>query len=206
MSKVRRIQCYIITEKAFRVKKMNTKVLLVLLFAFCFYSCKEKKTQVPVFESSEETMYDSDSSENEEMDTDESDLSEIAVPFKVNHGVKTVEVKINDAIGVDMIVDTGCSGTLISLSEAKYLAEKGELSQDDVLGTSQSLIADGTITVNSVIRLRKLTIANKLSATYVTATVSDNIAAPLLLGNEVFDRVKEFTIDNDNQQIIFHLR
>lgn len=185
---------------------MKIKILLVLLFVVCFYSCKEKKTQVPVFESSEETMCDLDSSENEDFDTDESDLSEIAVPFKIISGVKTVEVKINDAIGVDMIVDTGCSGTLISLSEARYLAEKGELSQDDILGTSQSLIADGSIAVNSVVRLRKLTIANKLSATNVTATVSDNIAAPLLLGNEVFDRVKEFTIDNDNQQIIFHLR
>lgn len=182
---------------------MKIKSLLVLLFVLCFYSCKEKKTQVPVFESYEENMCDSDFSENEDMDTDE---SEIAVPFKNTNGVKTVEVKINDAIGVDMIVDTGCSGTLISLSEARYLAEKGELSQDDILGTSQSLIADGSIAVNSVVRLRKLTIANKLSATDVTATVSDNISAPLLLGNEVFDRVKEFTIDNDNQQIIFHLR
>ena len=66
------------------------------------------------------------------------------VPYKEAGGVKFVHVKVN-GVGWDMIFDTGCSGTLLSLSEARYLAEKGLLLESDILGTAQSQIADGSI-------------------------------------------------------------
>ena len=54
------------------------------------------------------------------------------VPFREAGGVKFVHVKVN-GVGWDMIFDTGCSGTLLSLSEARYLAEKGLLQREDII-------------------------------------------------------------------------
>ena len=200
---------------------MNWKFLGILL-AVSLSSCGgESNKKVAVFEeyidSSESSDFDDyeDYDNNDyEYDTEDSnDLIDnqaspdvISVPFKTTNGVKTVKVTINDAIGVDMIIDTGCSGVLISLAEAKYLAEKGTLTREDILGTGKSVIADGSIVTNSIVRLDKLTIGDGLTAHNVMATVSENIEAPLLLGNEVFDRVKSISIDNENKQILFHLK
>lgn len=129
----------------------------------------------------------------------------VAIPFTINGGVKTLPVTINGIINVDMIVDTGCSGCLISLSEARYLFEKGQLTEDDFIGVGQSIIADGSIVENMVVRLKKIEIGGKLQASDITATVSENVTAPLLLGNEVLDRVRSISIDNESQCILFNL-
>lgn len=181
----------------------STPLLIVLSF-LTLAGCKSKNdtnTSVSFYSAAD---YESDGAE-----TSGSDFSGngevIAVPYRMEGGVKKVNVTINDVIGVDMIVDTGCSGALISLSEARYLAEKGALTSDDILGTTQSQIADGSIVENGVVLLRKVSIGGKITATDVTATVSENLNAPLLLGNEVLDRVKSISIDNEGQQILFEM-
>ena len=107
---------------------------------------------------------------------------------------------------LDMIFDTGCSGTLISIAEANYLYQKGLLNQEDILGVSQSLIADGSIVENAEINLKEVIIAGKIVCSNVRATVSNSLLAPLLLGNEVLDRAASYTIDNVNKTIIFKLK
>lgn len=129
---------------------------------------------------------------------------DVAVPFTEEMGVKLVNVKINGSIGVDMIIDSGCSGTLISLAEAQYLAQKGVLTEDDIMGQQQAQIADGSITLNTVVRLRQLVIGDAILCPDVIATVSDNMNAPLLLGNEVLNRIGAYTVDNENSLLIFH--
>jgi len=172
----------------------NVSLLVGYVFiAFYTFSCSNNSGNtkaVPVFEDYTEDSF-----------FDETDI--VTVPFIVQDGVKMVDVEINDAINVKMIVDTGCSGALISLSEARYLAEIGSLTEKDIIGEGKSMVADGRIVVNAMVRLRKMTIGGLLTASGVTATVSDNISAPLLLGNEVLDRVKSIVIDNEENQILF---
>ena len=83
----------------------NIYLLIGLIFiAHCAMSCgnnSEKNKAVPVFEDFTDDSFD-----------DETDV--VAIPFIVQDGVKLVDVEINDAINVKMIVDTGCSGALIS--------------------------------------------------------------------------------------------
>ena len=107
---------------------------------------------------------------------------------------------------VKMILDSGCSSTLISIAEANYLYQKGYITQDDILGMTQTQIADGSIQENMVINLRELVIGNKISCTNVTAVVSANAQAPLLLGNEVLNRAPSYSVDNLNKVIIFKLK
>jgi len=130
---------------------------------------------------------------------------EVAIPFREEDGVKYVQVKVN-GVGFEMIFDTGCSGTLISLAEANYLYQKGKLDKEDILGIAHSQIADGSVMENMVVNLKQVVIDNQIVCSNVQATVSDNIHAPLLLGNEVLNRLATITIDNENKLLDFKLK
>lgn len=171
------------------------RCMFLLTMSIFLFSCSEKKKRPVYVDLNEESTVTTGA---------------VEVPFKEDAGVKFVHVQVN-GIGWNMIFDTGCSSTLLSLSEARYLAEKGLLVQDDILGVSQAQIADGSIVENMVVNLREIRIptndGSSISCHNVQATVSENINAPLLLGNEVLDEVAEnYTIDNRKKVILFNLK
>lgn len=129
----------------------------------------------------------------------------IEVPFVEDGGVKYLDVEI-DGVGLKMIIDSGCSSTMISLAEANYLYEKGRLTIDDILGTANSAIADGSIVENVVVRLHNVVIAGQISCGDIEAVVATNTQAPLLLGNGILNRAASYSIDNVNKTIRFHLK
>lgn len=133
------------------------------------------------------------------------DADIISVPFKERGGVKYVKVSVN-GLEIEMIFDTGCSGTLISVAEANYLYQKGYLTTNDIIGMTQSQIADGSIVENMLVNLKEVIIDGKIQCMNVIATVSSNNNAPLLLGNEVLNRVASYVVDNKNKTIDFKLR
>ncbi len=156
-----------------------------------FLSCSKKEKKALVFQGGFEDNYSND--------------SEVTIPFEEQGGIKLIDVTVNGQFTVKMILDSGCSGTLISIAEAKYLYQKGCFDESDILGMSHSQIADGSIVENMVINLKELVIGNKISCSNVTATVSSNADAPLLLGNEVLNRVPSYSVDNTNKVIKFQL-
>lgn len=179
-------------------------LLVIVLFSSCGNN-KEKK--VAIFENAidysddveeEAGYYESESSDIE-------DESEVRISYIEKNGVKMIPVVLNGIINADMILDTGCSKAMISLSEARYLASKGTLTEEDILGIGSTQIADGSIVENAIVRLRKVELGGKLVAYNVEATVSDNLQAPLLLGNEIFDRVKSVSINNETEEVVFNL-
>ncbi len=157
-------------------------------------SSSQPKTSIPYVSYSDDDEWDEYTS---------ADI--VSIPYQECDGVKTIKVRLN-GMAVDMIFDTGCSGTLISLAEARYMYSRGLLTDDDILGTSHSQIADGSIVENMVINLDRIVIDEKLSCSNVQATVCLNNEAPLLLGNEVLNRVASYTIDNENKVIKFKLK
>lgn len=157
-------------------------------------SSSQPKTSIPYVSYSDEDEWDEDTS---------ADI--VSIPYQERGGVKTIKVTLNGMM-VDMIFDTGCSGTLISLAEAQYMYSRGLLTDDDILGTSHSQIADGSIVENMVINLDRIVIDEKLACRNVQATVCLNNEAPLLLGNEVLNRAASYTIDNENKVIKFKLK
>lgn len=184
---------------------MKTNFLLVLYVFFLLISCKSEKKNLPYYGDGEldgDTMETSASTSSDYYLDDD----EVVVPFEEQGGLKFIDVTVNGQFTVKMILDSGCSGTLISIAEAKYLYDKGCFTQDDIIGTTQSLIADGSIVENMVINLRELVIGDKISCSNVTATVSANAQAPLLLGNEVLNRVTSYSVDNQNKVIKFKLK
>lgn len=165
------------------------KGVFIFTIAFLLCSCVSESKKPVYYDVSEET----ESSE------------EIVVPFRDENGVKLVPVKVN-GVGFEMIFDTGCSGTLISLAEAQYLYSKGTLTEEDFLRVAPSQIADGSVVENMVVNLKEVVIDDRIFCANVQATVSSNANAPLLLGNEVLDRTATITIDNNNNTLIFKLK
>lgn len=199
---------------------MKGIVFSCFLFVIVFlYSCGSDKAKVgPVYvdmdiadtdiECGDEMEYGEESYHHEEVDTtnDIQNVNEvIEIPFRNVNGVKYVDVKVN-GVGFEMIFDTGCSGALISAAEANYLYQKGKLTQEDILGISASQIADGSIVENMIVNLKEVVINDRIYCLNVKATVINNNNAPLLLGNEVLDRVATIEIDNENQTLNFRLK
>ena len=169
-------------------------VLYALMIVFLLSCTQEKKRPV----------YYSDDTNLEYQDITLSD-KEISIPFREENGVKYIQVEVN-GMPLEMIFDTGCSSTLLSLTEANYLYQKGKLAKEDLLGISKSQIADGSIVENMVVNLKEIVIDDQIVCPNVTATVSNNLNAPLLLGNEILNRLATITIDNDNNKLKFKLK
>lgn len=183
------------------------KYLALLLVVIIFASCDGKKKRPAFYDNGADTEVDSVAYDNEvSFDYEQMPDTEIvSIPFTEKSGVKYVNVSVN-GFGFEMIFDTGCSGTLISVAEANYLYQKGYLTEDDIMGVTQSQIADGSIVEDMVINLKEVIIDGKITCPNVTATVSSNNNAPLLLGNEVLNRVAAYAVDNENQTINFKLK
>ena len=180
-----------------------TKIEFATLCVIGLCACNPKSKTIYF-----DTDYSSSIINEDEMpETDHAflDTDEITIPYREESGVKIIPIKVN-GIGLDMIFDTGCSSTLISIAEANYLYQKGLLAYEDLLGITHSVIADGSIVENAVVNLKEVIIADRIICLNVQATVSNNISAPLLLGNEVLNRVASYTIDNINKTIIFKLK
>ncbi len=129
----------------------------------------------------------------------------VEVPFREQEGVRTVQVKINDCAEFPMIFDTGCSGVSISILELATLIKHGYISEDDVIGITQTQIADGSVVETAVVNLRKLQIG-EYECRDVQASISDNGAAPLLLGNGALKNVESFDVDDNAKVIKFYLK
>ena len=167
----------------------NIMIMSALFGCLVLTACKSKPKQTYYDATFNDAEPDSNEAAGEATASFEDQPGEIiSVPYEERGNVKYVDVSVN-GFGFQMIFDTGCSGTLISVAEARYLYEKGYLTEDDFLGVTKSQIADGSIVENMVVNLKEVIIGNKILCKDVQATVSANNNAPLLLGNEVLNRV-----------------
>ncbi len=121
--------------------------------------------------------------------------------MEVENGVRYVWIEIN-GIRLRFIFDTGASSICISPAEATVLYRQGTLKKEDVLDVEYFQDATGRISEGTKINLREVKIGNMILQN-VKATVVDNINAPLLLGQTVFERFGSIEIDNEKREIIF---
>ena len=107
---------------------------------------------------------------------------------------------------MNMIYDTGCSGVSLSLNEVQTLLKNGKLGLDDILNSSYSTIADGSIVENGMINIKRIEIGGEegIVLENIQAAVALNQIAPILLGNSVLDELASVEVDNIGKVIIFH--
>jgi len=171
--------------------KSVLKIASVLLFSMFVCACGNKDKKPPVDLSKAKINL----------------AKEVVLPYQELGGVKTIPVKLN-GVSMDMIFDTGCSGMSLSLNELQTMAKNGKISNTDVIGTTASTIADGTIVEQGLINLREVQIGGEdgIILYNVEAAVALNQQAPILLGNGVLDEVASVEVDNVNKKIKFKRR
>lgn len=121
--------------------------------------------------------------------------AEVRIHMEKEAGVYKVPCSVN-GLKLKFIFDTGAASVCISQTYAEMMLENGYLDESDILGKSQSTIADGSNIDNVVINLRKVEIGG-LSLENVSAVVVPTQNAPLLLGQSVIQRIGKVSIDGE---------
>lgn len=123
------------------------------------------------------------------------------VKMEKKNGVNEVPVEINGS-KMFFIFDTGAGMVSISGTEALFLYKQGTLTEEDILGTTNFIDANGDISEGTVINLKTVKIGNR-TLQNIKASVVHNMQAPLLLGQTVLENFGKISIDNNKDEIIF---
>jgi len=132
---------------------------------------------------------------------DQESIAGFTVKMTKESGVFMVPVEINGNT-MKFIFDTGASDITISDVEAIFLYKQGKLLKEDILGTQQYQIADGSIAEGTIINLRTVKIGRKILKN-VKASIVHNMDAPLLLGQSALARFGKVSIDYNRNEITF---
>ncbi len=123
------------------------------------------------------------------------------VHMEKESGVYKIPVSINGT-SMDFIFDTGAGLISISNVEASYLYKQGKLTDDDLIGTSNFIDANGNVSAGGIIRLKEVKIADR-TIYNVDANVVNNDKAPLLFGQSALEKFGNISIDYKNSTITF---
>jgi len=165
-------------------------VLIASVFIILFYSCRHRSGREN--HSERGTIEASRSSHSYEKSV---------VKMNKENGVYHVPCKINGT-EMEFIFDTGASDITMSQTEAMFLYKQGKLKKNDIVGTQQYQIADGSIHEGMVVILRKVEIGN-CELKDVQASIVDNMDAPLLLGQSALANFGKISIDYNRNEITF---
>lgn len=117
-------------------------------------------------------------------------------------GVYEVPVTLNDVLRINFVLDTGAADVLISPDVALTLYRTGTIESGDWLPGRTYSFADGSSAKSSRFLLRSVQIGNRRLGS-VACAISQNIGAPMLLGQSVLERLGKYSIDYDHGVIRF---
>ena len=115
-------------------------------------------------------------------------------------GTYHVSGRVNGAVTVDFIFDTGASDVSLPETAVQALTRAGKLDKTDYGGTRTYRIADGSTVSKQVIILRELTVGGH-TVTNVTASVGRG-RSPALLGQSFLSKFPSWTLDNERNQLV----
>jgi clan AA aspartic protease (TIGR02281 family) len=117
------------------------------------------------------------------------------IALRNNGGVYVVPVRINEAITLDFIVDSGASDVLIPADVAMTLARTGTIAPGDFIGDREYRVADGSTLKSERFILRELKVGDRVLSNVVASIGS--VKGELLLGQSFLARFGSWSIDND---------
>lgn len=117
------------------------------------------------------------------------------IQMEHENGVFKISCLVNGA-KMKMIFDTGASTVSLSESMANFLYDNDYITKEDILGTSKSRTADGSIHDNVVINIKDIEISG-LHLKNVQAVVISSQNAPLLLGQSAIQKLGSITIEGN---------
>lgn len=134
--------------------------------------------------------------------TEEQVSGSTRVKMTEENGIYYVPVEVN-GLNLKFVFDTGASAISISSAEVAVMYRQGLITQDDVLGTSQMMDANGDITEGAIVNLRTVKIGD-ITLHNIQASVEDNMQAPLLFGQSALSKFGKVSIDYEKGYIEFN--
>ena len=119
--------------------------------------------------------------------------SSVTILMNKRGSVYYVPCKIN-GLKSDFVFDTGAGIISLSSEFATRLSELGLLTDDDIVGETNLIVADGRSNSATVVNIKDVEIAG-LHINNVEAAINPNQNAPLLLGQSAIEKLGKITID-----------
>lgn len=116
------------------------------------------------------------------------------------NGVYTVPVRINDALTVNFVVDSGASEVQIPAEVAQTLLRKGALQERDFIQDRIYTMADGSRIKSERVLIKRLQVGDQI-VEGVTASIGNVRSAPLI-GQSLLYRFPTWSLDNRRHVLI----
>lgn len=172
------------------------KLLIIIVGMLLLMSCNKQKPtpRQPIMGKRTELSVQSNS-------------NKVSVPFhRTESGLAEVQVSLN-GVPFNMWWDTGASLTSISALELAKLVKEGKIVEDDYIQTVTATVADGTEVEEDLFLIKELYLKGEndkdLIIYNIYATVSDNLNAPLLIGQNVIQQLPQHTFNESKSVIEF---
>lgn len=120
---------------------------------------------------------------------------------KNQHGLFEIPIILNGVLKIKFIFDSGASEVSISPDVALTLIRTGTISENDWLPDQTYIFADGSKAKSKRFVIRQLIIGNQ-TLSDIEASISNSIEAPMLIGQNVMNKLGYISIDYDKQLLI----
>ena len=117
--------------------------------------------------------------------------------FNTFSDVYEIPVVLNNTLKISFIFDTGASEISLTPDVAAVLVRSGTVKESDWLEGKVYKFADGSTAKSERFIIRRLTIG-QYTLTNVSASISNSMEAPLLLGQNALKQLGKISIDYNN--------
>ncbi len=115
-------------------------------------------------------------------------------------GIYVVPVLINNAITLNLVLDSGASDVRIPADVVITLMRKAALKRADFQGKKTYTLADGSTVPSRTFRIRSLKVGGKVVEN-VNGSVA-SLGSGLLLGQSFLSRLKSWSVDNTKKTLV----
>ena len=126
--------------------------------------------------------------------------TQTSIKMKKEGGVFLLPCKIN-GLEMEFMLDTGASDVSISLTEAMFMLRHGYLRETDFVGVEKYSLANGNLEESDSVILREMEIGG-LKLFNVKASLTRELAAPVLLGQSALSKLGNIEIDYASNTLI----
>jgi aspartyl protease family protein len=121
--------------------------------------------------------------------------------LKTQSGIYEIPIILNNTVRISFIFDSGASDVTISPDVAMVLFRSGTVDKSDYIGTQTYVFADGSTAECDVFNIKEINIGGMILKN-VTASISNSMDAPMLMGQSVMQRLGKYSIDNTTHCLI----
>ena len=130
-----------------------------------------------------------------------SNLFSQEIKLKKSGGVYEIPVELNGVLKINFIFDSGASDVSISPDVALTLIRTGTIEDDDWLEGQFYRFADGSQAKSMRFKLKSINVGGKIIKD-VTCSISNNLEAPMLLGQSALRMFGRYTFDYSSDKLI----